>query len=146
MNSGSFMMVGIHNSGSFGSRKVSLLGMSSLGMIADINEVGWFSLTEPYAGDYTMFFSMEGAVIQFSEDSVITNIAMYGLQNYEDMVPSLFEVTSSSDRESALWEGIRSPLLVRAVTSFDDEGFYVRVSVTLKNEGPKPLEDVYCEC
>ena len=32
-----------------------------------------------------MFFSMEGAVIQFTEDSVITNIAMYGLQNYEDM-------------------------------------------------------------
>ena len=145
MYAGSYMMLGMHNSGSFGSRRVSLLGLSSLGMIADINEAGWFSETEPYAGDYTMFFSMEGSVIQFTEGSTSTNMAMYGLQGYEDMAPSLFEVTSSADRLSAMWEGVRGPLSMRTVTSFEDEGFIVRTSVTMKNVGGSSLEDVYCE-
>ena len=138
-------MLGIHNSGSIGSRRVSLLGLSSLGMIADINEAGWFSATEPYAGDYTMFFSMEGSVIQFTEGSTSTNIATYGLQGYEDMSPSLFEVTSSAGRLSALWEGVKGPLSMRTVTSFEDEGFIVRTSVTIKNVGVRSLGDVYCE-
>ena len=138
-------MLGIHNSGSFGSRRVSLLGLSSLGMIADINEAGWFSSAEPYAGDYTMFFSMEGSVIQYTEGSTLTNIAMYGQQGYEDMSPSLFEVTSSAGRPSALWAGTKGPLSMRTVTSFEDEGFIVRTSVTIKNVGARSLEDVYCE-
>ena len=86
-----------------------------------------------------------GWVAQWMELDTLNNIAMEGLEGYQDMATESLSITSRSGTKSALWTGRNINTVVRTVTFFDDNDLYVRSFVTVKNDGPNIITDFYCK-
>ena len=147
---GNNIILGVNNAGSFGSESVSVLGLFPLGLIADTFKAGWDSTSAPYSGDYFAFTMIEGFTVQWTTESAsgdpqVNSLTNQGLQAYAQTPTALFAITSSPGIQSALWVGKGDgSLAVSAVTHFSNTGMFIRTSVTLKNEGSIPMNDIYC--
>ena len=63
---GTYIQLGVHNCGSFGSSNVAINGLNALGLVADIFKQGWLAAPISYAGDYFMpsgFAAFEGDLL-----------------------------------------------------------------------------------
>ena len=105
----------------------------------------WTSPSAQIAGDYALANRIDAFVLQWTELNTLNNVAMDGLQGYQDMTTESLSITSRSGTKSALWTGRNINIVVRTVTFFSDNDLYVRSFVTVKNDGPNIITDFYCK-
>jgi hypothetical protein len=148
---GTYIEVGIHYVGSYGTYNTAPAGFVSagqqLGFIADYDKNGFYSSAPGYAGDYFVPGTpVEGWILQWTgSGGTVYNYAMEGLMGDIGIIPTTFQITSTDQIQSALWVGTIGPIRVTKVIQFKNTDVFFSTTVTIQNIGASTVSNLYCK-